>query len=265
MSNRISPLSTFGALKETMKYYLEKRLDKATLGMAEQSSQITSSLITSLALMSLAMIFYVFIMLTIGLFLGAYMGSYAMGFAVVSIFVALTIAGIYVFRNRLITTPVVDQILTQVNFEHVNNMADLKKEDQRLELQEKMAEEMMMAEMSKLPNQAFSQLLDKHLMSSQLASMTAYGIQVAANRFAAEQSEKPAYQDWWRPFMPILIDFASDYLKDYLSSLKLDTRAQATAYSNNTPVSTNRPTVSPEHETQAVPQNNVPITELVEN
>lgn len=92
--------------------YVHRRLEMLKLDVAEKSSLVISSVITTIVLVVLGLLTLLFASITLGLFLGSWLDSYGWGFAIVTGIYILVLLAVYFLRRRLVTNPVVSMVIS---------------------------------------------------------------------------------------------------------------------------------------------------------
>jgi len=107
-------LSSAGEATEYAKMYIAQNKEYLELEVTKRIAKTTSGIITIIALAFFAFLVLIFLSLTLGFFLGQLWGSYALAFlAVTFIYLAIAIL-FYVFRNVLITNPIVEFVIDDI-------------------------------------------------------------------------------------------------------------------------------------------------------
>lgn len=111
MLNKEELLEQTGETLEYARQFINKKIDLLQLETAERSAKATASLVTigSIAILSL----FLLLMLSIAFAfaIAQFLQSYALGFLLVSLLYAFALVGIYIFKQQLITNPILSFIL----------------------------------------------------------------------------------------------------------------------------------------------------------
>ncbi len=98
---------TFAYLRE----YLHLQLDLLRLGLAERIAKVASALVSVLVLVIFALSGLLMATIALALFLGQRWDSYALGFLAIAGFYFVLVAVMAVFKERLITNPILGSLL----------------------------------------------------------------------------------------------------------------------------------------------------------
>lgn len=104
-------LYTLGKSSEYLKEYVNSQKDLIKLEIAEHSSRVLSKVISRVIALMLIMFALLFASLTIAIGVSIYLNSFFAGFGLVTIFFIVLVVALIVFRNALITNPVLRLIL----------------------------------------------------------------------------------------------------------------------------------------------------------
>lgn len=109
-----SHASSLETLYEKTKKYTETSLDLLTLNTVDRTADVLSSL-TSRVLIAMAFaMFTLFINIGISLFIGMLLNEYYLGFFIVSGFYLIIAVVLYVFKDKLIETPIANMIIDKL-------------------------------------------------------------------------------------------------------------------------------------------------------
>lgn len=101
-------------LFEKVENYANTSIDLLKLNAVEKSADVISSLSYQVVLLLIVAMFTLFVNIGIGLFIGKLLGAYYLGFFIVSTFYLILAVIIYLFRNKLLKTPVSNMIVTKL-------------------------------------------------------------------------------------------------------------------------------------------------------
>ncbi len=101
-------------LYDKVKVYTENSIELCKLNAIEITSDIVSSLISTLALVLAFSIFILFVNIAISLLIGNLMGAYYLGFLIVSTFYIIITILIYFFNDRLIKIPIANLVIEKL-------------------------------------------------------------------------------------------------------------------------------------------------------
>ncbi|WP_236978541.1 phage holin family protein [Membranihabitans maritimus] len=104
-------LYALGQSSEYIKDYLNSQKNLIKLEFAEHSSKILSKIISRVIALMLVMFAFLFASLTIAIGLSIYLNSFFAGFGIVTASFIILVIVLIVFRNSLITNPVLRLIL----------------------------------------------------------------------------------------------------------------------------------------------------------
>ncbi len=104
-------LHTTGETIEYAKQYIGQQMDYLRLEVAERSAKSISLLVTVFVVAFLAVMTIGFLFLTLGLWLGEMWKDYPLAFLCVTAFYALTTILVFKFRQKLVTNPILSQII----------------------------------------------------------------------------------------------------------------------------------------------------------
>jgi len=105
---------TFGALFEKTGDYLETRLDLLKLRAVDKTSDVTSSLVSRIAIAVVLFIAILIVNIGLALWVGELVGRVYVGFFIVAAFYALLALLIYVFRKTWIKDPITNLLIKKL-------------------------------------------------------------------------------------------------------------------------------------------------------
>lgn len=106
--------NTFGSLFENAGDYLETRLDLLKLQAINKSSDVTSSIVSRIAVLLFISFAMFLINIGLALWIGDLLGKHYLGFIVVAVFYALIALILHLFRHSLIKEPVSSMIIKKM-------------------------------------------------------------------------------------------------------------------------------------------------------
>jgi Putative Actinobacterial Holin-X, holin superfamily III len=98
-------------LKQQLTEYMQLRLDLLKADFTEKTALIFSKMITGVIVLVMLFMVLIFGSVVLGLYLGNLLGSLVLGFAVVTGFYLLLIVLLMLVKDKLIQTPVANQII----------------------------------------------------------------------------------------------------------------------------------------------------------
>lgn len=110
-----SLLYTLGQISEHAREYLDNQKSILRLEVAQKTSQFLSRLIGRIIIFIFIIFLILFGSLTLSIGLSIYFNSFLWGFGTVTIIYLLMIWIVYLFRHKLITNPILNMILKDLN------------------------------------------------------------------------------------------------------------------------------------------------------
>jgi hypothetical protein len=101
-------------LYDKAKKYTETSLELLALNTVDKSADVLSSLVSKVFIAMAVAMFTLFINIGISLFIGMLLNEYYLGFLIVSAFYLIIAVVLYVFKDKLIETPVANMIITKL-------------------------------------------------------------------------------------------------------------------------------------------------------
>lgn len=98
-------------LKQQLTEYMQLRLDLLKADFTEKTALIVSKLITGIIVLVMAFMVVLFGSVALGLYLGSLLGSLVIGFALVTGIYLLLIVLLLLVKDKIIQTPVANQII----------------------------------------------------------------------------------------------------------------------------------------------------------
>jgi len=105
---------TAGRAYGYIRSYVNDRLEITKLDMIEKSSKVFSGVVTSISIVVIALIFLLFLSVTLALFLGNLLDSYTLAFGIVSMIYLVIGLVVYFFKRSLITNPVLTALIRKM-------------------------------------------------------------------------------------------------------------------------------------------------------
>lgn len=105
--------SVIGTLLEKTEHYARSSAELYKLKTIDKSAEVISSLISRLAILLFASLFFLILNIGIALYLGEILGRSYYGFFIVSGFYALAGIVVYFFRTKWIKAPLKNSIISQ--------------------------------------------------------------------------------------------------------------------------------------------------------
>ena len=113
---------TFGALFEKAGNYLETRLDLLKLQAIDKSSDVTSSLVSRIAILLILLLAIFIANIGLAIWIGELIGKVYLGFFIVAAFYALLAWLIHIFRKSWIKDPITNILIKKfVNNENADS------------------------------------------------------------------------------------------------------------------------------------------------
>ena len=101
-------------LYEKAKKYTETSLDLLTLNTVDKTADVLSSLTSRVFIAMAVAMFTLFINIGISLFIGKLLSEYYLGFFIVSAFYFIIAVVLYLFKDKLIETPIANMIIAKL-------------------------------------------------------------------------------------------------------------------------------------------------------
>jgi hypothetical protein len=101
-------------LYDKAKKYTETSLELLALNTVDKSADVLSSLVSKVFIAMAVAMFTLFINIGISLFIGMLLNEYYLGFLIVSAFYLIIAVVLYVFKDKLIETPIANMIITKL-------------------------------------------------------------------------------------------------------------------------------------------------------
>ena len=98
-------------LKQQLTEYMQLRLDLLKTDFTEKTALIVSKMITGVIVLVMLFMVMLFGSLATGFYFGNLLGSWVLGFAVVTGFYVLLIGLLFLVKDKLIQSPVANQII----------------------------------------------------------------------------------------------------------------------------------------------------------
>lgn len=98
-------------MKQQVTEYMQLRLDLLKADFTEKTALIFSKMITGVIVLVMLFMVLIFGSLVMGLYFGSLLGSMVMGFTIVTGFYVLLILLLVLLKDKLIQTPVANQII----------------------------------------------------------------------------------------------------------------------------------------------------------
>lgn len=111
-------LNTAGETFEYGRIYITNQKKLIRLEVAEKMAKTTSSLVTGMVMFFFLSLFIIFLSIAAGLWLGEIWKSYPLAFLIVTLFYGVLGGLAYIFKNQMITNPVLVLILNTVLDDH---------------------------------------------------------------------------------------------------------------------------------------------------
>ena len=96
------------------KKYTQTSLDLLALNTVDKTADVLSSLTSRVFVAMAVAMFTLFINIGISLFIGKLLHEYYLGFLIVSAFYFIIAVVLYVFKDKLIETPITNMIITKL-------------------------------------------------------------------------------------------------------------------------------------------------------
>jgi hypothetical protein len=111
MSNNSSSLKS---LLENLIEHVETKIDLVRLKTIDKSSEVLSSLISAIAIITGIILFVLIVSIGIALYVGHLLGQLYYGFFALGGFFAIVVLLLYLFRHKWLKTPVCNIILKMI-------------------------------------------------------------------------------------------------------------------------------------------------------
>ena len=102
------------AVYEKAKTYTETSIELYKLNAIDTSADVASSLVLRFVMLLVVSMFTLFVNIAISLFIGKQIGDYYLGFLIVSGFYLILAFVIYLFRDKLVKTPINNMIIAKL-------------------------------------------------------------------------------------------------------------------------------------------------------
>jgi archaellum biogenesis protein FlaJ (TadC family) len=105
-----------GTLKNTVGNYIDDKVDLVKLKTADKAGSAVSGVIVGLVVARLSLFIIIFLSFSAAFAISEATGKYYLGFLLVAAFYILLAAVLIIFREKLVTMPVINAILKKLKF-----------------------------------------------------------------------------------------------------------------------------------------------------